>query len=92
MPDVVGELLIFAVTGAGLEVSGATFAGISIASAVGSAAILAATIGLQYALRPSAPGLPDARVRIFSASQPAQSADRSSMRSAAISSDSEHFE
>lgn len=58
MPQAIGELIIYAVLDAGLEVSATTIAGVSLATVVGSAAILGASIGLQYALRPSTPGLP----------------------------------
>lgn len=47
-------------TGIGLasSLAASTFAGVSIATIVGTAAIVGASIGLQYALTPAAPGLP----------------------------------
>jgi hypothetical protein len=65
MPEAVGLLLLAplglaetaGIAGLG-TLAGTTIGGIGIATAVGSAAILGASIGLQYALRPNAPGLP----------------------------------
>jgi hypothetical protein len=71
MPAAVGELLIYAVLGSGLEVSAATVAGVSVATIVGSAAILGATIGLQYALNnPNVPTAENGAVPIKQAIPP----------------------
>jgi len=67
MPLAVGGFLLapFAGTLAGIggiaglgTAAGTTIAGVSLAEVVGSAAILGATIGLQYALAPAKPTLP----------------------------------
>ncbi|MBN9007233.1 MAG: hypothetical protein J0H40_17685 [Rhizobiales bacterium] len=66
MPETIGTLIVGAIapgalTGIGLgsSLSGATFLGINIATAVGTAAIIGASIGLQYATRPGLPKASD---------------------------------
>lgn len=65
MPETIGLILLSAVgvgeiTGiAGLgTIAGTTIAGVSIATVVGSAAIIGVSVGLQYALAPPRPGVP----------------------------------
>jgi hypothetical protein len=66
MPEAIGGLIIAGldaagVTGvAGFSLASTTIGGVGIATIAGSATILAATIGLQYALMPR-PGLPPAQ-------------------------------
>lgn len=64
MAETVGALILSAVGAtevvgiAGFSLASTTIAGFSLATVVGTAAIVGVSIGLQYAFRPSAPGLP----------------------------------